>query len=146
MTRGCAYIGLEHCKTSANLGSVLRAAGNFNAGLVAVAGRRLKVGCTDTMKAYKHGVPLLFCEEIDELRPEAAIPVAVELTDGARSLVDYIHPENAFYIFGPEDGSIKKETIKRCRDVVFIPTNRCLNLSGAVHCVLYDRLIKRGAA
>lgn len=35
-------------------------------------------------------------------------PVCVEVTDNSESLVDFIHPEDALYIFGPEDGSIPK--------------------------------------
>jgi tRNA(Leu) C34 or U34 (ribose-2'-O)-methylase TrmL len=33
-----------------------------------------------------------------------------------------------------------------CRDRVYVPTRRCLNLAAAVNIVLYDRFVKRGRA
>jgi tRNA(Leu) C34 or U34 (ribose-2'-O)-methylase TrmL len=71
------------------------------------------------------------------------VPVAVELIPGARSLHDYVHPERAFYVFGPEDSSLGKDTLKWCRDVVYIPMNGCSNLAATVNVVLYDRASKR---
>lgn len=73
-------------------------------------------------------------------------PVAVELRPQSESLVDFAHPENALYVFGPEDGSIPKGVLARCHRFVVIPTHHCLNLSAAVNLVLYDRRAKRIAA
>ena len=33
---------------------------------------------------------------------EEAVPVAVELRRNAESLIDFVHPEQALYVFGPE--------------------------------------------
>jgi tRNA(Leu) C34 or U34 (ribose-2'-O)-methylase TrmL len=68
--------------------------------------------------------------------------VAVELIDGAKSLTTYKHPPRAFYIFGPEDGTLKKEITDFCEDIVYIPTEGCMNLAATVNVVLYDRLAK----
>ena len=42
---------------------------------------------------------------------EEAVPVAVELRRNAESLIDFVHPEHALYVFGPEDGSLGRATL-----------------------------------
>lgn len=69
--------------------------------------------------------------------------VCVELTEGATALPEFIHPENALYIFGPEDGTIDQATIDKADHVVYIPTTGCLNLAATCNIVLYDRAAKR---
>lgn len=139
--RGYAAIGLYHPKTNANVGSTLRAAGCFGASLVVIEGERYKRAYTDTTQQYRH-MPLIHAPLRDSI-PFDCIPVAVDLVDGARSLNSYSHPERAFYIFGPEDGTLGKPVLEWCRDVIYIPTHGCLNLAAAVNVVLYDRQKKR---
>ena len=71
--------------------------------------------------------------------------VCVELAIDAVPLPGFIHPENAFYIFGPEDGSIDQDIIDRADEVVYIPTIGCMNLAATVNVLLYDRLAKQGS-
>lgn len=142
--RGFAAIGLDRCKDKENLGGVLRAAGCFGASLVVVGKGRMGKYATDTMRAYKH----MPCLEVDDLlaaTPYGAVPVVVEITDRAKSLTSFAHPESAYYIFGPEDGSVLPEIVNKCSLVVAIPTTACLNLAAAVNVVLYDRLCKASA-
>ena len=68
--------------------------------------------------------------------------MAIELVEGARPLTTYKHPARAFYIFGPEDGTLKKNVTNFCDDVIYIPTEGCMNLAATVNVVLYDRLAK----
>jgi tRNA(Leu) C34 or U34 (ribose-2'-O)-methylase TrmL len=75
--------------------------------------------------------------------PHDCVPVAVDLIEGARDLTHYTHPERAFYIFGPEDGTLGKAITDRCHDKVFVPTAFCMNLAAAVNVVLYDRAAKQ---
>jgi tRNA(Leu) C34 or U34 (ribose-2'-O)-methylase TrmL len=143
--RGFAAIGLDRCKDTANLGGVLRAAQCYGAASVALSGGRLGKYATDTMKAYRH-IP---CTEVDDLWksiPFGSMPVVVELCERAKSLVGFTHPESAFYIFGPEDGSVSKHILERAPLVVQIPTRFCMNLAATVNVVLYDRIAKRGSA
>jgi tRNA(Leu) C34 or U34 (ribose-2'-O)-methylase TrmL len=72
-----------------------------------------------------------------------AVPVAVELRRNAKSLIDFVHPEHALYVFGPEDGSLGRATLAQCHRFLVIPTRHCANLSAAVYTVLYDRHAKR---
>lgn len=143
--RGFAAIGLDRCKDTANLGGVLRAAQCYGAASVVVSGGRLGKYATDTMKAYKH-IPCMDVEDVMACIPFGAVPVVVELCDRAKSLFTFQHPESAFYIFGPEDGSVRKEIIDRAPLVVQIPTRLCMNLAATVNVVLYDRLMKRATA
>ncbi|MFH7439550.1 TrmH family RNA methyltransferase, partial [Pseudomonas syringae pv. tagetis] len=53
------------------------------------------------------------------------------------------HPDRALYIFGPEDGSLDQEIPDWCEDVVYIPTEGCMNLAATVNVVLYHRMAKR---
>lgn len=141
--RGYAAIGLHHPKTPANVGSVLRAAQVYGASMVALTGRRFQKSNVDTMKAWRH-MPLIETEDLRLVVPYDCVPVAVDLVLGARSLCDYTHPERAFYIFGPEDGTLGKEVTEWCRDVIYVPTSGCMNLAACVNVVLYDRMQKAG--
>ena len=145
--RGFACVGLVQPKTAANIGAVLRAAHAFGAASVMVEGARYKRHPTDTSAAY--GVlPLLHCADLHDVIPYDCVPVAVELVEGAVSLVEYVHPQRALYVFGAEDHTLGRRTLSWCRDVVQIPTAICLNLAMAVNVVLYDRAAKaakRGA-
>lgn len=143
--RGFACVGLENPKKEVNVGGALRAATCYGAGLIAVSGERFERQAADTTKAYRH-IPMLRVAQLADALPFDCTPVAVELVEGARSLVDYEHPERAFYVFGPEDGTLDGDVLGWCRDVVYIPTNYCMNLAATVNVVLYDRLCKRGVS
>ena len=144
MTRGYAAIALDNPKNGVNVGSTLRAAGVYSASLVVLGGerpRRIR-NCADTMKAWRH-IPTVLVDDVFDAIPFDCVPVAVDLIDGAIPLPDYKHPERAFYIFGAEDATLGKRILGRCRDVVYIPTNRCMNLAATVNVVLYDRMAKQ---
>lgn len=140
--RGYAAIGLFNPKTELNVGSVMRAAGAYNAGMVAIQGRRFKASATDPASSHLH-MPVIETDDLWSVIPYDCVPVAVEYIESATSLVDYIHPERAFYIFGPEDGSISNEIVKKCRDVVYVPTAQCMNLAATANVLMYDRLAKQ---
>ena len=145
--RGYACIGLDNPKTPANIGHILRAAGCYGCAMVALGGprpARLKsIGkcATDTTKAVRR-IPTIWVDDLHTIIPHDCVPVAVELVDGALPLTTYVHPERAFYVFGAEDATLGKRVLDWCRDVVYIPTDGCLNLSACVNVVLYDRLCK----
>ncbi len=96
----------------------------------------------DTMKAWRH-MPCVEVYDLLNVTPYGCIPVAVELCDRAKPLYRFTHPERAYYIFGPEDGSVKREILERVPLVVSVPTNGCMNLAATVNVVLYDRMAKQ---
>jgi len=82
-------------------------------------------------------------EDIFSVTTYDAVPVAVDLLDGATPLPEFTHPDRAFYIFGPEDGTLGKRIVNRCKSKIYIPTRSCMNLAATVNVVLYDRILKR---
>lgn len=139
--RGYCGIGLDNPKCNINVGSVLRAAGVYGAAFVAATGGRWTGSKTDTMKDYRH-MPFMRPNDLRDLLIYDCVPVAVDLIEGATPLPKYKHPERAFYIFGAEDATLGERVVSWCRDVVYIPTSRCMNLAATVNVVLYDRLAK----
>ncbi|MEO0699382.1 MAG: TrmH family RNA methyltransferase, partial [Pseudomonadota bacterium] len=110
--RGYAAIGLHSPKTGKNVGGVLRAAQCYGAASVCISGPRLDSraikSATNTLQTQRH-IPV-FRGELHELIPYGAVPVAVDLVDDAESLVEFEHPHSAFYVFGPEDGTLGEAT------------------------------------
>ena len=137
-------IGLFNPKSPENVGAVMRAAGCYGAAAVFYSGKRYeraKDFVTDTKRVHLD-IPLIGIDDLQKVIPLGCTPVAVELVEDARPLPSYTHPDRAFYIFGPEDGSLSKEVRNWCEEVVYIPTQGCMNLAATVNVVLYDRLAK----
>lgn len=141
--RGFSAVGLIRPKCHSNVGSALRAAHCYGAALVAIQGDRSGFvrSRLDTMKAYRH-MPVQRGEDLRVFIPFDCIPVAVDLVEGATSLTSYQHPQRAFYIFGPEDGTLGKSVLDWCPHRVMVPTRGCMNLAASVNVVLYDRMAK----
>ena len=95
----------------------------------------------ERMKGYKD-VDLIQYDKPFERFPDDVIPVAIEVRDTSENLFEFVHPEKAVYVFGPEDGSISPVQLRHCHRFVIIPAKHCLNLAMAVNTVLYDRMIK----
>lgn len=138
-------IGLVNPKTPSNVGGVLRAAGCYGADMVAVEGvrghRTVTQAATDTAKAYRF-IPTVCVDDLFAGHPVGTVPVGVDLVDEAVSLVDFEHPARAFYVFGPEDGTLGHRHLSRCAHVIYVPTAFCMNLAATVNVVLYDRMAK----
>jgi len=86
------------------------------------------------MKAYKHIPTILGKNYLDNL-PYDCIPVAVDLIEGAIALKPkYGHPKS-FLHFRPENSTLGKEITDRCQDIVYVPTEFCMNLAATVNVV-----------
>jgi len=143
--RGFAAIGLHRPKSKANVGSVIRASMCFEAASIAISGDRIDgswIKSAPNVTAGHRHIPILR-GELRSLAPFGAVPVAVELIDGAEALHDFVHPASAFYIFGPEDGTLGRAILDWCPRKVMVPTRLCMNLAATVNVVLYDRLAKQ---
>lgn len=137
-------IGLIDPKTPTNVGAIMRAAGCYQANGVRYTGERFGYASryhTDTNNVTGK-VPLLHVTDILGGLPEGMKVVCVELAEGATPLPTFVHPKNALYVFGPEDGSVPQDIINAADSVVYIPTIGCMNLAATVNVVLYDRLSK----
>ena len=152
MSRGFAAVGLENPKNKINIGGAMRAAMVFGADLVVVKHRPLQQEWTekalrkdkaDVPNTWRHVPTLLTDLPLYQVPIVSSTIVGVEIVPGARSLVTFCHPEAAFYLFGPEDGSLSKATLEQCDVIVQIPTpGPCLNLASCVAVLLYDRMAK----
>lgn len=133
--RGFATIALDNPKTPDNIGGALRACGCYGAALVVIGGprpERLSKLATDTQKAWRH-IPHMLVDDVLNAIPYDAIPIAVDLLDGATHLPRFIHPERAFYIFGAEDATLGKRILDHCRHKIMVPTRYCMNLAATVN-------------
>jgi len=137
-------VGLHNPKTAVNVGHVLRAADAYGASMVAITGNRVH-GATNVSRAEKR-IPVLRGDDLHDLIPYGCVPVAVDLVEGAEDLRTFVHPKNAFYVFGGEDETLGQKVLSWCKYKVYVPTNICMNLSACVNVVLYDRMAKMGAA
>ena len=145
---GSVVIGLNNPKSPTNVGSVMRAMRCFSGDAVVYTGQRYDKAVkfqTDT-KQEIGDISLSRVDCLLEAKPKGAAMVCVELCEGAISLPEFEHPKNAYYVFGPEDGSVSQKLVNQADAVVYIPTQGCLNLAATVNVVLYDRQAKLGVA
>ncbi len=135
-------------KSAVNVGMVVRLASCFGFKQVWYTGGRVdaeirargRMPREERMKGYRNVDIINYDYPLEQF--DGAVPVAIEVRDNAEPLHMFEHPENAVYVFGPEDGSIAKPVMHCCHRVVQIPTRHCLNLATAVSIVMYDRLLK----
>ncbi len=138
------FIGLTNPKSPTNVGIVMRAAGCYQADAIFYTGERFAKAAkfhTDTQKANRV-VELTGVDSLLDCMDGDAKVVCVELVEGAIALPEFQHPDNAIYIFGPEDGTIQQEVVDKADAVVYVPTVGCMNLAATVNVLLYDRLAK----
>jgi tRNA(Leu) C34 or U34 (ribose-2'-O)-methylase TrmL len=150
MNKHQASLGLVNPKSPDNVGSVLRAAANYGVDKVFYTGNRYpraierKARTVDMSRKVSKDVLITQQDCLIDVVTENMKVVCVEFALNAIPLPEYEHPENALYIFGPEDGSIDQAIIDQADDVVYVPTVGCMNLSASVNVLLYDRLFKAG--
>ena len=148
-------IGLTNPKSPSNVGAVMRAAGCYGVDQVLYSGKRYAQAAkfsgvklnTDTKNA-RDSIPLLAIDDFEKAKhqvqnlPKGTKIICVDLVEGATPLPHFQHPEQALYIFGPEDGTISQGVINSADAVVYVPTVGCMNLAASVNVLLYDRLAK----
>ncbi|NIN00504.1 MAG: TrmH family RNA methyltransferase [candidate division Zixibacteria bacterium] len=148
-TRGIApAVILIDPKFPFNVGSTVRAAACFGVKQVWFTGDRIekelegrkRLPREERMKGYKEVDLIHFNFPFDMF--ENVAPVCMEVRENSEPLTSFNHPENAIYVFGPEDGSIGKPILRLCHRFVVIPTKHCVNLAAAVYITLYDRYSK----
>ena len=141
-------IGLVNPKSPDNVSSVMRSAGNFSVDSVFYTGSRypralrLNPDIPRMSRKVSKGIPLTGVDSLDDAVTANMKIICVEFAENAVALPGYQHPENALYIFGPEDSSIPQDIIDKADAVIFVPTTGCMNLAASVNVLLYDRLAK----
>lgn len=146
--RACAYFGIEQLwwtgtrvdyETSA--GRIVRNASRVEH--IYHPRRRIssRLPREERMKGYKE--VQLFHNEFPLEHFKTGTPICIEIRQGSENLVTFKHPDDAIYIFGPEDGGVPSTIARLSHYFVTIPSHFCLNLAAAVNIVLYDRRMKR---
>lgn len=153
-----SHIHLCNPKTPFNVGGAIRAAAIFGAERVTWDGERVldeRLAGATNIKGAKWRLPReerMKAYDVEWLVDEHAIltaverrltPVCVEIVPGAEPLAMFEHPERALYVFGPEDGGVRRSAREACHRFVRIPGKHCLNLAAAVNVILCHREIQR---
>lgn len=139
-------VALIDCKNAWNLGNALRSTLAFGGAYFIVQGSRW-VGSGDWTRADSENardrIPMyLGIKNVWEHLPVATETIAVEMVEGAESIINFKHPKNATYLFGPEDGRIPDNILENCSKKIQIPTSYSLNLAACVACIGHDRMVK----
>lgn len=155
-----AAVVLINPKTPFNVGSAIRACSIFDVPVLRWTGRRIhraqaqngagsstrrRLPREERFKDYRHvSWREANADVISGFVRDGYTPVAVEVRDQSEWLDEFVHPVKAVYVFGPEDGSLGRETLAVCHRFVRIRSaNRTpLNLAAAVNIVLHDRYVK----
>jgi tRNA(Leu) C34 or U34 (ribose-2'-O)-methylase TrmL len=149
-----AAVALINPKFPRNVGNALRACSNFGARYCAWTPDRVeapedwpsgeRLPREERMRLYEDVTVITHSRTIIVTRFAAMgfTPVAIEVRDSAERLPEFVHPDRAIYVFGPEDGSLDRGILSACHRFVVIPASNCLNLAAAVNVVLYDRAAK----
>lgn len=142
--RGYCGIGMYAPKTETNLGTLWRSAYCLGADFIFTIGNRYKKQCSDTTKSWRH-IPYWRFKNIVDFHnhiPYDCQLVCIELTDKAKELKLFIHPERSIYLLGPEDGNIPNGILEQAQHIVRFESKYCLNVASAGTVVLYDRQVK----
>jgi len=139
---------LDNPKFARNVSSAIRLASAFDFRQIWFTGNRVQLEIEqakrlpreERMKGYKSVEVINTDYPFDAFSKDIPV-VGIDLFPGAISLNDFWHPENAVYVFGPEDGSIQKSFRSHCHYIVYIPTKHCLNLATAISSVLTARML-----
>lgn len=145
MKRGYFGIGIFHCKTETNVGTLWRSAAILGADFIFTIGRRYQAQSSDTVKAPRH-IPLYHYKDYDDFFqhvPYSCPVIAVELADNSVPLETFVHPERCIYLLGAEDNGIPESILTRCQNTVQLIGGICYNVSTAGSIVMYDRAVKR---
>lgn len=139
---------LEDPKYPRNVATVQRTCSCYGCKKLWITGKRVslvpyegyRLPREERMRGYKDVELKQLDFKVKELK--GVVPVAIEFTQSSENLTEFEHPENALYIFGPEDGGVSKSLLSACHRFVKIPSRHCFNLATAATIVLYDRYMK----
>lgn len=135
-----------------NVGQALRICSCYGVEQLWLTGNRVKLSPSggyrlpreERMRGYRDVTLFQYDRPFEVYRERcvSATFVSVEVRDNAEDLALFEHPDDAVYVFGPEDGSLGRPTLSVCHRHVVIDTRHCLNLATAIGTVLYDRAAK----
>lgn len=132
-------------KYTHNLAAAIRACSCFGVEDLIYTGTRLVINDKERlpreerMKGYK---AVNWRHNARPFTPLTGTPVCVEIRKDSEPLNTFIHPEDAIYVFGPEDGSVPTTITRLCHRFVHIQAHHCLNLAAALNVILHHRMMQ----
>lgn len=141
--RGYFGIGIYHCKTSENIGTLWRAAYLYGASYIFTIGKRFPKKASDTVNSRKQ-IPLFEYQSYEDFYgniPNSCQVVCIE--QSGTPLKRIVHPEQTVYLLGSEDQGLPSE-ISKGKLCIEIETQKpySMNVAMAGSIVMYDRFIK----
>ena len=138
---GYFEIGIYHCKTPMNLGTLWRSAYQLGAAGIFLIGARFRKQASDTLQAYRH-IPLREYSDFEHFqsaRPYDCMLVGVEM--GGKSLSGYTHPQRAIYLLGAEDHGLPARIAEKCQRIISLEAihRPSYNVAVAGSLVMYHR-------
>ena len=151
--KGYFGIGIVRGKSEVNHGTLYRSAYQLGAAFIASIGARYekhRVRSSDTLKSWTR-IPFHQHDDWPAFAanaPYGAQWVAIEMSEHATPLDEFVHPRQAVYLLGAEDTGLSGAIAKACAHRVFIPCLRAssYNVATAGALVMYDRLAKQRAS
>lgn len=148
MDRGYFGIGIWCPKSDCNVGTLCRTAMSYDASFLFTVGRRMMKQASDTTKSHRHIATYNYKDLIDlkEHLPFGCQLIGIEMDERAKSLDQFIHPEQGCYILGADDNGLPDKVREACVKIVQVPMAAplCLNVATAGAMVMYDRFVKTG--
>ena len=142
--RGYFEIGVFHCKTHHNIGTLWRSAYQLGASGIFTIGRRYRKQSSDTLKVPGL-IPLRHFVTMDDYnRPHGAVLIGVEMSERSIPLAKFSHPMQAVYLLGAEDHGLPQYVMDMCNQVVSVESVRAssFNVAVAGSLVMYSRLLQ----
>lgn len=137
-------IGIMHNVTGLNIGTLWRTAYILGASFIFTVDKKYKPQSSDVTTSWTK-IPLYHYKSIDELKenlPFSTKLIGVELTEDARPIAHYEHPERAVYLLGNEQIGLSSAVLGKCHEIVQLPGCYSLNVAVAGSIICYDRVSK----
>lgn len=142
--QGFYGIGMVNNVNGLNIGTLWRTAYILGAAFIFTVDKKYKGQASDVTATWTR-IPLYQYDTIEELKnnlPYSTKLVGVELTDDARPLAEYFHPERAVYLLGNEQIGLSEAVLAQCHDIICLPGHYSLNVAVAGSIVAHDRVAK----
>jgi len=134
-----AAVAMMHTEGDFNLSNVFRSTNFFGLKESYYVGGRRHWDRRGSVGTH-HYTPVKFCETVDSfwdvVTNNGYVPVAIENNTefDCKNVFTYVWPKNPIIIFGEEMSGIPVEVLRKCKDVVTIPSYgsvRSLNVASA---------------
>lgn len=137
---GYLCIGFYNLKGFENVGFIMCVVGCYGVNMVFYIGKCYECViefCIDIKQVYLE-LLLIGVDDLQQVIFFGCVLIVIEVYLDVKLFIEYWYLEWVFYIFGLEDGGLKKNVILWCKDIIYIFIYGCMNLVVMVNVVFYD--------